>query len=495
MYSANVLLPILIPITGAAVALLLRGKKRTQAGWTLGVMITSLAASIWLLWASYSNQTAVVYQPGAWAAPYGITFIADPLSALMTVMVQLVLVAGVLYALGSTEKATTFPTFYPLFLALATGLTGTMLTGDLFNLFVFTELLVVSGAILTAISDDRFGLEAAYKYFYISLLASLFLLLAAGALYASYGTLNMADLSSRISVDPNRPLVAMAMVALIVFFMTKSAVVPFHFWQPDFHTVSPTAISAMLSSVVVKLGVYGFLRMTTLWFQPQADLLRVLLVVLGVIGIFFGSFAATGANHAKRMLAYSTLGQIGYILVAVGWGTPLALLAAIVYIFNHSLIKSALLMLAGAVASRAPVKTAAFDMVGGVGRAMPFAGALFFVGGLALAGIPPTNGFISKLALFQSGVEAGEITTLILVAVGSLISIVYVGRAYQLIFWGPRTSEGELKPYGDRLLAPALLVGLCLVLGIWGEPLLAAARFSVEWMLDPQLYIDIVLGG
>jgi multicomponent Na+:H+ antiporter subunit D len=495
MYSAYVLLPILIPITGAAIALLLRGKKRVQAGWTLGVMVTSLAASLWLLWASYTHQTAVVFQPGGWAAPYGITFIADPLSALMTVMVQLVLVAGVLYALGSTEKATTFPTFYPLFLALATGLTGTMLTGDLFNLFVFTELLVVSGAILTAISDDRFGLEAAYKYFYISLLASLFLLLAAGALYASYGTLNMADLASRISVDPGRPLVAMAMVALIVFFMTKSAVVPFHFWQPDFHTVSPTAISAMLSSVVVKLGVYGFLRMTTLWFQPQADLLRVLLVVLGVIGVFFGSFAATGANHAKRMLAYSTLGQIGYILVAVGWGTPLALLAAIVYIFNHSLIKSALLMLAGAVASRAPVKTAAFDMVGGVGRAMPFAGALFFIGGLALAGIPPTNGFISKLALFQSGVEAGEITTLILVAVGSLISIVYVGRAYQLIFWGPRTSDGELKPYGDRLLAPALLVGLCLVLGIWGEPLLAAARFSVEWMLDPQLYIDIVLGG
>jgi multicomponent Na+:H+ antiporter subunit D len=495
MVSVYVLLPILIPLTGAAISLLLRTNKRVQAGWTLGVMFTSFIASVWLLATGYSNDTALVYQAGGWAAPFGITFIADPLSALMTVMVQLVLVAGVLYALGSTEKSNSYPTFYPLFLTLATGLTGTMLTGDLFNLFVFTELLVVSGAILTAVSDDRYGVEAAYKYFFISLIASLFLLIAAGSLYVSYGTLNMADLSARIAGDPTPPLVPVAMVALIVFFMTKSAIVPFHFWQPDFHTVSPTAVSAMLSSVVVKLGVYGFLRMTTLWFQPQAEQLRILLIVLGVVGVFFGSFAATGAKNAKRMLAYSTLGQIGYILVAVGWGTPLALLAALVYIFNHSLIKSALLMLAGAVASRAPVKTAAFDMVGGVGRAMPFAGALFFVGGLALAGIPPTNGFISKLVLFQSGVDAGDIGTLILIAVGSLISIVYVGRAYQLIFWGPRSSEGDIKPYGDRLLAPALLVGLCLVLGLWGEPLLAVARFSVQWMLNPDLYIQVVLGG
>jgi multicomponent Na+:H+ antiporter subunit D len=495
MHSAIVLLPILIPFTGAVVGLLLKGKKIVQGGWALGVMFTSLLFSAWLLWVVYRTGGAVVFQVGGWAAPYGITFIADPLSALMTVMVQLVLAAGVLYSLGSTEKSNAFPTFYPLFLTLATGLTGTMLTGDIFNLFVFTELLVVSGAILTAISDDHYGIEASYKYFYISLIASLFLLLAAGALYVSYGTLNIADLALRINIDPDRPLLLVAMVALIVFFMTKSAVVPFHFWQPDFHTVSPTAVSAMLSSVVVKLGVYGFLRMTTLLFIPQAELLRPLLIGLGVVGVFFGSFAAAGAKHAKRMLAYSTLGQIGYILVAIGWGTPLALMAALIYIFNHSLIKSALLMLAGAVSSRAPVKTAAFDVVAGVGRSMPFAGALFFLGGLALVGIPPTNGFISKLTLFQSGIDAGEIPTLILIAAGSLISIVYVGRSYQLIFWGPRGVEGEIKPYGDRLAAPALLVGLILVLGIWGEPLLAVARFTVEWMLNPDLYIQAVLGG
>ena len=191
--------------------------------------------------------------------------------------------------------------------------------------------------------------------------------------------------------------------------MIKSAVFPFHFWQPDFHTAAPTAVSAMLSSVVVKLGVYGFLRMTTLLFVAQAGPLRALLLVLGVVGVVFGGLSAIGTHNVKRMLAYSTLAQVGFILVAIGWGTPLALAAAVVFSFNHSLIKAAMLMLAGDVASHASVKSASFAIVTGVGRALPLAGVLFFVGSLALAGIPPTNGFVSKMMLFSSGLGAARL--------------------------------------------------------------------------------------
>ena len=187
--------------------------------------------------------------------------------------------------------------------------------------------------------------------------------------------------------------------------MVKSAVFPFHFWQPDFHTAAPTAVSAMLSSVVVKLGVYGFLRMTTLLFLPQAATIRSLLLALGVVGVVFGGLSALGTHNAKRMLAYSTLAQVGFILVGIGWGTPLAIAAAIVFAFNHSLIKAGMLMLAGYVASRASVKSASFDVVTGVGRSIPAAGVLFFIGSLGLAGIPPTNGFISKMFLFRSGID------------------------------------------------------------------------------------------
>lgn len=490
-----VLLPILLPLTGSAIALLLRKQLRLQGIWSLVIMLISLASSGWLLGRVWYNGQPVVFQSGGWQAPVGISLVGDLLSAMMAVMSQSVLSVGIVYALGSRDQVVRYPAFYPAFLMLATGLTGAMLTGDLFNLFVFAELLVFSGTILTAIADDRLGSEAAFKYFYISLLASAFLLLAIGSLYISYGTLNMADLSQRIATHPEAPLLPVAIALLTATFMVKSAVIPFHFWQPDFHTASPTAVSAMLSSVVVKLGVYGFLRMTTLLFVGQAAGLRGLLVVLGLAGIVYGGLGAVGTHNAKRMLAYSTLAQVGFILVGIGWGSRLALAAALIFTVNHSLIKAALLMLAGAVASRAPVKSAAFDVITGVGRSMPLAGVLFFAGGLALVGIPPTNGFISKMLLFRSGIEAGQLATLAAIGLVSILTLVYIVRAFERIWWQPPDQGSKTKPEGDRLLAPGLLIAAVLLFGLWPEPLVRMAEVTAIWLSEPAAYIQAVLGG
>jgi len=495
MNNHFVILPIVMPLAGAALAVLLRKHRRVQFGWAFGSMLASLIASLILLATVWNSGKPIVFQIGAWPAPFGISIVGDLLSATMAVMCQVVLACGMLYALGCKDQCTQYPMFYPLFLTLATGLTGAMLTGDLFNLFVFAELLVMSGTILTAISDDRLGVEAAYKYFLISLLASIVLLAAIGSLYVSYGTLNMADLAQRIAARPDQPLLSIAIACLLASFLIKSAVVPFHFWQPDFHSASPTPVSAMLSSVVVKLGVYGLLRMTTLLFVPQADAIRSVLVVLGAAGVVFGGLAAAGTHHAKRMLAYSTLGQVGVILVGIGWGTPLALAAAIVYTVNHSLIKSAMLMLAGAVASRAPIKTAAFSAITGLGKAMPFAGALFLLGGMALTGLPPTNGFVGKLTLFRSGIQAEAFASLAVIGAASVFTLIYVARAFQTIWWEPAADGVKAKPSGDRLIAPAILVGLCLALGVWGEPLLRLAQTTADWLLVPEGYIRAVLGG
>jgi multicomponent Na+:H+ antiporter subunit D len=186
---------------------------------------------------------------------------------------------------------------------------------------------------------------------------------------------------------------------------------------------------------------------------------------------------------------------VGFILVAVGWGSRLALAAALIFAVNHCLIKAALLMLAGAVASRAPVKSAAFDVVTGLGRSMPLAGLLFFVGGLALVGIPPTNGFISKMTLFRSGIEAGQSAVLAAVGLVSVLTLVYVVRAFQCIWWQPPAEGTQLKPGGDRLLAPALLIAAVLLLGLWPEPLVRLAEATATWLGDPQAYIRAVLGG
>ncbi len=495
MSNELVLLPIIIPLAGAAVAIVVRRNHRVQAGWSFVAMLAALLSSVALLIAVLDSGQPIIFQSGAWPAPFGISLVADALSALMAVMYQVVLAAGLLYALGCRDKCVQYPGFFPLFLTLAASLTGAMLTGDLFNLFVFAELVVISGTVLTAISDDKSGVEAAFKYFFISLIASALLLIAIGSLYASYGTLNMADLARRIAAEPDRPLLPIALATLTAAFLIKAAVFPFHFWQPDFHSASPTAVSAMLSSVVVKIGVYGLLRMTTLIFVGQAGPLRELLVVLGISGILFGGLAAIGTYHAKRMLAYSTLGQIGFMLVGIGWGTPLSLMAALVFAFNHALLKSAMLMLAGNVASRAPIKTAAFDVIGGLGKTLPQAGALFLLGGMGLAGLPPMNGFLSKYLLFNSGLSAQEFGSLALVAGGSVFTLIYVARAFQKIWWTPPAEGVKAKPYGDRLIAPALLIGLALLLGLWGEPLLKVSQAVVEWIGTPAAYIRAVLGG
>ena len=495
VYNHLTLLPILIPLTGAMVALLLRNMRRLQAVWALASMFLALASSLWLLVVVWHGGQPMIFQSGGWSPPFGITLVGDLLSAVFVLMSQLVLTTGIIYAIGSKDAVVKYPTFYPLFLMLATSLTGAIMTGDLFNMYVFAELMVISGTVLTAVSDDRYGTEAAYKYFYISLTASFFMLFAIGSLYVCYGTLNMADLAKRIPIDGGQPLLLPGIGFLMATFMVKSAVFPFHFWQPDFHTAAPTSVSAMLSSVVVKLGVYGFIRMTTLLFVLQAPVIRWILVVLGVAGVIFGGLSAVGTHNAKRMLAYSTLAQIGFILIGIGWGTPLAIAAAIVFAFNHSLVKAAMLMLAGYVASRAPVKSAAFDVVTGVGKSIPAAGVLFLIGSLGLAGIPPTNGFISKMMLFHSGIDAADFGALLLMAIGSLLTLVYTNRAFIRIWWQKPPKSTGAKPKGDHLLAPAILIVLVLLLGLWAEPLVQVARETSLWLDSPCLYIQAVLGG
>jgi multicomponent Na+:H+ antiporter subunit D len=195
------------------------------------------------------------------------------------------------------------------------------------------------------------------------------------------------------------------------------------------------------------------------------------------------------------MLAYSTLAQVGFILVAIGWGTPLSIAAAIIYAFNHSLIKSAMLMLAGFMASRAQIKSAAFSSITGLGRSLPVAGVFFFIGGMALAGIPPTNGFISKLTLFQSGIQAREYVSLAILASASIFTLIYVGRAFQRIWWQAPQGELKVKSSGDGLAAPALLILASLGLGLWAEPLIQVALSIAQWLGDPTHYIQAVLGA
>ena len=485
---------LVIPLVGAIIAFLFAKLNRVQR--YIGVL-TGLAAwiSSIVLLVQIHDIGVQTYELGNWSPPYGIVLVADALGGLFAFMVTTIMVGGLLYTFSSHDKCMTYPAFVPLFLLMEVGLVGAMLTGDLFTLFVFMELMVLASVSLTAISDDQYGLEAALKYILISSMGTLFLLLGIAAMYAALGTLNMADMA-QILLTGERPFLAPASaLMLLCAFLLKSAVFPFHFWQPDFHTTAPTPVSAMLSSIVVKVGVYGMIRLVTLLFIVEADLLERWLGLLGIIGILFGSLGALRTYNAKRMLAYSTFAQIGFILVGIGWGEPLALVGAIVYAFNHALIKSSLLMLIGVVASYAKVKTANFADINGIGKKLPaLTGWLVLLGGLSLAGVPPMNGFISKLILIQGGIHKQDWLNLILMVGAGILTLMYMIRAWQSIFQQePLPGTAKTKSEGDSLLAPFLLVTASLLLGIiFAEPLVLLVTETVRQLGDPNIYISAV---
>lgn len=492
----NVLLigPIFIPLAFAALGVTLSRYRTLQHGFGLIGGVLAWLSSIGVLLENLQGNI-LTYRLGGWPPPFGIVLVGDLLASVFAVMATTVVAAGILYALGCKDKCVRYPAFMPLFLAMGAGLNGALYTGDIFTLFVFIELMVITSVILVAISDNRLGLEAAIKYLFISAMGTLFLLIGIAALYATFGTLNMADIG-RLLANDQRPLLAQAAAVLLMCaFLLKSAVFPFHFWQPDFHTTAPTPIGSMLSSVVVKVGVYGLIRMMTLMFTAEAPLIQELLIILGIIGIFFGSLGALRTYDAKRLLAYSTFGQIGFILVGIGWGTAAALSGALVYAVNHAFVKSSLLMITGVVSSRTMTKTARLSEIGGAGKTLAVTSGLYFLGGMALAGVPPLNGFVSKVALARGGISAGHWLALGLVVGAGVITMLYMFRTWQWIFQQPPAGEFKLKSGGDSPLAPALLIGLCVLLGLYAAPLLDIAARTVGQLSNPQLYIRAVLGG
>jgi multicomponent Na+:H+ antiporter subunit D len=494
MQNALLLGPIFFPLGFAALGILLARNRTLQH--SIGLLASLLAWICSLLVLRLNLQGNIVtYALGGWQPPYGIVLVADLMASIFAATGTTVFAAGTIYVIGCKDQSATYPIFMPLFLCMGAGLSGAFYTGDIFTLFVFIELMVVSSVILVAISDNKLGLEAAIKYLFISAMGTLFLLTGVAALYATFGTLNIADIG-RLLAGGARPLLAQtAALMLMCAFLLKSAVFPFHFWQPDFHTTAPTAVSAMLSAVIVKAGVYGLLRVLTLLFTTEAQLVDSVIILLGLIGVFFGGLSAMRTYDAKRLLAYSTLAQVGFILIGIGLNTPTALAAALVYVVNHAFIKSAMLMITGALASRMSPKTARIEDLRGAGNAMPLTSGLYLLGGLALAGVPPLNGFVSKLGLVLSliGSERWIVTGLV---VGSgAITLLYIVRTWQWIFQRPPDEGVKTKPTGDSLLAPALLIAACVAFGLFASPLLELAALAAAQLGNPQEYILAVLGG
>jgi len=493
------LLP-LFPVISLAGAFLIpligRNKKGVSDAITFICTLALFGLSIVSLFIS-KEKSLLVYSIGGWKPPLGICFVLDGLSAFMLVTLNIVSFLIAIYSISYMEKYTDKYKFYSLFMLMVAGMNGVILTGDIFNLFVFLEIASVASYALVAYGTEEEELEAAFKYAVMGTIASSFILLGIGLLYAYTSTLNMADLSGVIVAKGGGLLLPFVTVLFIAGFGIKSALVPFHAWLPDAHPSAPASISAMLSGVLIKiLGIYSLSRILFNVFGVNKFTLLVLMV-LGAISLLIGVFLAIGQWDFKRLLAYHSISQVGYIVLAIGLGTPLGILAGLFHLFNHSVFKSLLFLNSGAV--EYATGTRDLKAMGGLRQRMPITATTSWIASMAISGVPPFNGFWSKLIIIIACVQSGRIGFAIVAVVGSILTLASFMKVQKYAFFGGLNKKFEnIKevPFCMQL-SMYLFAIICIFAAVLLIPRISAYFINPaqEALLSGHRYAVMVLGG
>lgn len=482
-------LPILIPLATAITAMFLGRSFRGKVVVSLAGGGATFASAILLLRAVWSHGP-IVHAMGGWPPPFGIILVADLLSSGIVVLSSGVALAALCYSVGYVEEEGQRLAYHPLFHLLMMGIHGAFLTGDIFNLFVFFEILLISSYALVAFAGEDYQLEASLKYATINLIASAVFLLAVGALYGIMGTLNMADLGLKIGELENPGPLPTIFLLFIAVFGVKASMFPFYFWLPDAHSSAPTPISAMLSGVLIKVGAYSILRISSVIFVPLKPEVQEWVLALAAVTMVVGACGALAQSDVKRLLAYSSVGQMGYIILGLGIGTPLALVSTLLFIVNHAIAKAMLFLMAGVVIDA----TGTRDMgrMGGLGRAMPWTAGAFMVGTMAIAGVPPLFGFFAKFLLIKAALETGHAFLAALAAVLAIATLWYLFAAWQQIFWCEESGRPLHAP--PRLMKGSglVLAGLILVGTIFLNPLLDFLTAVEAQLRQPAVYATAV---
>lgn len=400
-------------------------------------IFTSVTTFILVLLSLMTLNHEAVYKMGGWPAPLGVIFVLDGFSCMMLVIVNLIAFLAVIYSVDYIEKFYTSKLrYYSLLLLVVTGMNGVILTGDFFNLFIFLELALVASFALVGFGCSARNLEASFKYLVINLLASYFIFLAIALLYGKFGSLNMAEIAKfiKFSNGLSDDVVIFAFVLLLAGFATKSAIVPFHTWVPDAYTSAPASVSAILTGGVVKsLGIYVLMRLSYNVFG-MSSLLSKVFMYSGVASIIIGVLMALGQLNFRRLLAYHSISQIGYIILAFGIGTPLAIAGAIFHILNHSLFKSLLFLNAGSVEYETGEHN--LNRLGKLSGKMPVTSASSLIASLSISGIPPFNGFWSKLIIIIAAVQAERPGMALWAVTGSILTLASFSKIQRYVFFG-----------------------------------------------------------
>ena len=515
--NALVPLVVMLPLLGSATALILGRRPRLQRLVTLVALVGVLAVSIVMLVVVDSTQPLIM-EVGGWAAPFGIVLIVDRLTALMLVVSSLVLLAVLVFSLGQGladgDEETPVSIYYPTYMILAAGVFNAFIAGDLFNLYVGFEILLVASYVLITLSGTEARIRAGVTYIVVSLISSMLFLASIAMIYGAVGTVNIAQISLRmadIPVDVQIMLHAMLLVA----FGIKAAVFPLSFWLPDSYPTAPAPVTAVFAGLLTKVGVYAIIRTETIIF-PGAELNPVLMV-LALLTMVVGVLGAVAQADIKRLLSFTLVSHIGYMILGVALGSAAGTSAAIFYIVHHIIVQTTLFLATGLVERQGG--STSINKLGGLLKASPIIAVLFFIPALNLGGIPPFSGFLGKLALFEASAQQGTWLSYLLIGAGALVSLLTLYaliRVWNMAFWRPAADvEGYESPMltnvkeapggadvketrtTPRLMTAATgaMVAVSIALTVFAGPLFAVSSRAGENLEGPGTYVDIVFPG
>jgi multicomponent Na+:H+ antiporter subunit D len=495
---SNILfLPIFISLLAGALTLSFWRSIRWQKRITLVAATAYFIVAVVLL-REVMQEGYIVLQMGNWAAPFGITLVADVLSATMILLTGIVGFAAALYSMASVPNEHIRFGYFSLLQLLLAGVSGAFLTGDIFNLFVWFEVMLLASFGLLTLGGERNQMEGAIKYVTINLFSSAIFLSAIGLLYGTAGTLNMADLSVKLAGVEEQGLVNVLALMFMVSFGIKAGAFPLFFWLPASYHTPLVAVSAVFAGLLTKVGVYALYRFFSVIFIGDIQYTHTIILWVGILTMLTGVLGAAAQFEFRRILSFHIISQIGYMLIAFAIFTPLAIIGGVFYIAHHIIVKTNLFLISGLTYQLSG--THELKAMGGFYRQRPWLALVFLIPALSLAGLPPLSGFFAKYIVIKAGVEAGSWWAVGFGLLVGLLTLFSMIKIWAEVFWkrppetdSPIDLSGKLSPW---MLAPVILLSVITVgIGLFGEPLYQLAKVAASQLLNPQGYIDAVLGG
>ena len=493
-------LPILIPLLGACLGLAALNSPRHQRRVAILSSGLMLLTGMYLVWLAGKGDI-LVHSLGSWPAPFGIALVLDRFSAAMVFMAGLMTFVVTLYSGPSMDHRRISAGYYPLLLFLGMGVNGSFLTGDLFNLFVWFEVMLISSFVLLILGGEKPQLEGAVKYVTLNLVSSGMFLTALGILYGLTGTLNMADIGVKLDELDNPGLITAISTLMLVSFGMKASVFPLFFWLPSAYHTPPVAVSTIFSGLLTKVGVYALVRAYTLIFTQEVSTNQTILLWIAALTMLTGVLGALAQYDVRRLLSFHIISQIGYMIMGLAIMTVASVAATVFFMVYHIAVKSALFLTTGVMNHI----RGTYDLkkLGALYHTRPIFAAYFFIAAMALAGIPPLSGFFAKLGLVFAGLEEAQYPIVAVALVTSIMTLYSMTKIWAEAFWKAppnlpeeeyERTDAEAGPLLAWLMPILILVIFTVGMGAFAQPCLEYATAAAEQIFDRQAYVTAILG-